>query len=226
MTSNSRFGTFVIDVDYFYLQCMRLCLYLMIIFRSKNNCVQIYYHFFPSVLPMVCFKCNKISKEKKTCFSTLIIIKDVCAEKNYFVTIRFQYLYYQKCFIIIILLSYWNIWRNQDAFGQFGSGALQGHNERICNFLLSTFPLQCSQWPQLLHLHETEWESHWDVEDRLVLMMFSKLAWPTTVAPSPSTSWIAAFIVPPVSIHWSTRSSLIPAGKKQSSYIYPLHLLF
>lgn len=37
---------------------------------------------------------------------------------------------------------------------------------------------------------------------------------PTTVAPSFSTSWMAAFIVPPVSIHWSTSSTFIPAGRQ------------
>lgn len=35
---------------------------------------------------------------------------------------------------------------------------------------------------------------------------------PATVAPNFSTSLMAAFIVPPVSIHWSTSSTFIPAG--------------
>lgn len=44
----------------------------------------------------------------------------------------------------------------------------------------------------------------------LLLNLTAALDWPATEAPCFSTSWIAAFILPPVSIHWSTISTLIP----------------
>lgn len=93
--------------------------YLVIIFRSKNKCVQVLHHLFPSVLPMVCFTCNKNNKEKhiskcfknnKHVFSRLFLlrkIKDICAEKLFpdhsvleSIPIPFLYLSYQKsCFV-------------------------------------------------------------------------------------------------------------------------------